>query len=157
MAYRGKVQERTIIEDTQQKRKISWVKVIIWYIGFLISFIPIFIDALVYLNDHRELDTPFFRYVCTKGDVLWILATLLILTVIEGCLNATVIENSFGKWFLIAGAVIWGICFAIWVVFKYIYPDGFDGDIVLWVNGIMVCVALIICSGLQMRYVEEKV
>lgn len=64
MAYKGKVQERTIIDNTIQNGRIEWGKMIVWYIGVLISFIPIFIESLVYLKDHSTIDKIFsYRYV----------------------------------------------------------------------------------------------
>lgn len=157
MAYKGKVQERTIIDNTIQNGRIEWGKMIVWYIGVLISFIPIFIELLVYLKDHSTIDKIFFLQVCTKGDVLWILATLLILTVIEGCTGSITVESNISKWLLMAGAIIWGLCFAVWIVFKYIYPNDFKGNIVLWICGFMGCIVLAICSVLQLGCTEVKI
>ena len=157
MAYNGKVSQRTVINDNAVKRKIEWGKTIVWYVGVLVSFMPIFIEALVYLKNHPMIDENFFLQVCTKGDVLWILATLLILTVIEGYTGSITMESNINKWLLAAGSIMWGLCFAAWVVFKYIYPENFNGSIVLWICGCMGSLVLLICSVLQLGCTEVNV
>lgn len=158
MKYIGKVQ-RVEITEKKNRKHFELLKLIIWYIGVIISFIPIFIEALIYLASHTTLDKEFALKVCTKGDVLWILATLLILTLVESYIETDKIVG-FKKWIRVLGVVVWGLCCAIWIVFKYIYPESFPenfrGDIVFWICGTIASVVIVICSTLQLGVVEVE-
>lgn len=154
MKYIGKIQR---VEVTKKKswKHFDWLKLIIWYIGVIISLVPIFIEALIYLASNATLDKSFALKVCTKGDVLWILATLLILTLVECYIEADKMVG-FKKWLGVLGVVAWGLCCAIWIVFKYIYPEDFKGNIVFWICGIIASVVIVTCSTLQLGVVEVE-
>lgn len=154
MKYIGKIQRVEVIEKKNRKH-FDWLKLIIWYIGVIISFVPVFIEALIYLASNTTLDKDFALKVCTKGDVLWILATLLILTLVECYIEADKIVG-FKKWIGVLGVVVWGLCCAIWIIFKYIYPEDFKGSIVIWICGIIASLVIVICSTLQLGDVEVE-
>lgn len=116
---------------------------------------PIFIEALIYLASNPALDKEFALKVCAKGDVLWILATLLILTLVECYIDAGKLAG-FKKWVGVLGVVVWGVCCAIWIVFKYIYPEHYNGNIVFWICSVIGCVVIVICSTLQLGVVEVE-
>lgn len=154
MKYIGKIQ-RVEVTKKKSRKHFDWLKLIIWYIGVIISLVPIFIEALIYLASNTTLDKRFALKVCTKGDVLWILATLLILTLVECYIEADKMVG-FKKWLGVLGVVAWGLCCAIWIVFKYIYPEDFKGNIVFWICGIIASVVIVICSTLQLGVVEVE-
>ena len=154
MKYIGKIQ-RVEVTKKKSRKHFDWLKLIIWYIGVIISLVPIFIEALRYLASNTTLDKRFALKVCTKGDVLWILATLLILTLVECYIEADKMVG-FKKWLGVLGVVTWGLCCAIWIVFKYIYPEDFKGNIVFWICGIIASVVIVICSTLQLGVVEVE-
>ncbi|MDE7176858.1 MAG: hypothetical protein K2O59_03510 [Lachnospiraceae bacterium] len=154
MKYIGKIQ-RVEVTEKKDRKHFDWLKLIIWYIGVIISFVPIFIEALIYLASNATLDKKFAMKVCTKGDVLWILATLLILTLVECYIEADKLVG-FKKWIGVLGVVAWGLCCAIWIVFKYIYPENYNGNVVFWICGIIGSVVIVICSTLQLGVAEVE-
>lgn len=145
--YQGKM-IRKVCTTSATKLQVNWTKLIIWYIGVIVSFTPILVEVFIYLKDHMYLDMDFWFKICTKGDVLWILATLLVLTLVEYYVGDTK-RSSCDNWMSVLGLLIWGVCCMIWIIFKYVYPEGFSGTVVLWSCGIIGILTLLVCTGLQ--------
>ena len=119
----------------------------IWYVGVIISFIPVFIDMLVYMADNGEITVSYWISACIHGDILWIISTIIVLSVIDHITDVKDKNNGL----LIAGLVLWGLVSTIWGIFKYRFPSSYDRIFPLHLTIIILVISLIICTALQIK------
>lgn len=151
MIYNGKIKRRRI----KKKKKINVKSLFLWYLGIVISFLPILIDMFVYLSENKNFTKQYWIGVCLRGDVLWILATIIILTSIDYFSNVEK-KGSIKLVCAILGMVLWGIVFAIWSVFKYIYAVDYERNFPIIVTFVVAAITLMCCSPLQIKVEEVK-
>ncbi len=149
--YEGKIEKYI----TKKKKRINIKSLFLWYLGIVISFLPILVDMLVYLSKHKNFSNKYWLSICLKGDVLWILATIIVLTLIDYYGNEEK-RGQFKSVCAICGIVTWGVVFAIWTVFKYIYDTKYEGNIPVVVTAIVAVVTLSFCSPLQIKKEEVR-
>lgn len=149
--YTGQIKKH----NKKKKAKINWKSLIIWYIGIILSFLPILVDMCVYLSKHDSFELEYWINVCLKGDLLWIFATILILTIIDYAANGNK-TSGFKNVCMISGVILWGLTFGLWLLFKYVYPEDYNGLFPIIMTAIFGGVALIVCSPLQIKKVEVK-
>lgn len=151
MMYNGKIERCSI----KKKKKINIKSLLLWYLGIVISFLPILIDMIVYLSKNENFTKQYWIGVCLRGDVLWILATIIILTAIDYFSN----DEKKGTLKLVCaiiGMVLWGVVFAIWSVFKYIYTVDYERNFPIIVTFVVSAITLMCCSPLQIKIEEVK-
>lgn len=149
--YNGKIESETV----RKKRNVNIKSFVLWYIGIVISFLPIFLDIMVFLSKHDRLTKKYWTGVCLKGDVLWILATVIVLTVIDYFSDGAR-KKGYKLKFAIAGIIMWGIVCAIWMVFKYVYAADYEGDWPIVVTLIVAGLTLTCCTPLQVKLMEGR-
>lgn len=149
--YNGKIESKTVIK----KKKTNVKAFILWYVGIVISFLPVFLDGLIYLSEHDRFTERYWMGVCLKGDVLWILATIIVLTVIDYFSDGGR-KRGYKLGFAIAGIVMWGIVFAVWIVFKYIYAADYEGIGPIVITLIAAGITLTCCTPLQVKLMEAR-
>lgn len=147
--YDGQVERKTIKETAS--KQINFKALCIWYAGVIISFFPVFIDVLVCMaNNNGDVTIEYWISACIHGDILWIIATVLVLSVFDHLTDVK--EKNIGL--LIMGITLWGLVFAIWAVFKYIFPSTFTNLFPLILTVVLVIASLVISTGLQLKTLE---
>lgn len=146
--YKGVINRQRV----KKKQTINLKSLFLWYVGIVISFFPIIIDMFVYLANHSCFDLEYWVRICLKGDVLWVIATIIVLTSIDYQSD----EDERKKGTLqsvcaIVSLILWGVAFAVWIVFKYIYPANYDYSFPIYVTVFLTAVTLIFCSPLQVK------
>lgn len=149
--YNGRIESYSV----KKKKKVNFKSFFLWYLGIVISFLPIFIDMVVFKAKNEQFTKEYWIGVCLRGDVLWILATVIILTIIDYFSDNNE-KKGFKLGFAITGAVMWGVVFAIWIVFKYIYTVDYEKDFPIVITLIVVGVTVTLCSPLQVKTMEVK-
>lgn len=151
MIYNGKIERYNI----RKKKKINIKSLLLWYLGIVISFLPILIDMFVYLSKSENFTKQYWIGICLRGDVLWILATIIILTSID-YFSDDEKKGTLKLVCAILGMVLWGVVFVIWVVFKYIYAVDYERDFPIIVTFVIAAITLMCCSPLQIKIEEVK-
>lgn len=149
--YNGEIKRKSI----KKKETIDWKSLLLWYTGIIISFLPIIVDMCVHLSNHQYFTQEYWINVCLKGDLLWILATIIVLTIID-YVGGNTKKEGFKLICIIVGIVLWGISFAIWCIFKYVYPKDYNGQIPITITLVIGGLTLLFCSPLQIKKVEVK-
>lgn len=149
--YNGQIKRKNV----KRKKTIDWKSLLLWYTGIIISFLPIIVDMCVYLAKHHTFAQKYWINLCLKGDLLWILATIIVLTILD-CIGANAEKKGFRLVCIIIGIILWGISFVIWCVFKYIYPENYNGEVPVIITLVIGGLTLLFCSPLQIRKVEGK-
>lgn len=141
---------------TTKKKRLNWKSLILWYVGIFVSFIPVFIEAIVYLASHDDLDWNFWIQLSLCGDLLWVLATIMAISVIdyigETKTNFTVIK----KVCVVVAVILWGCTCGVWVIFKYIYPSEFANTTPVIITAIFSAITVLVCSPLHVEEVGER-
>lgn len=140
-------------------KKISWKSLFWWYLGIMISLIPGFFEAIVYLADHEELDLEFWIKLSLRGDLLWVLATIMAISFIDYIISLRAKKTNFTalkKVCLIVAGILWGVTFGIWIIFKYVYPSDFGRAIPVIITAALFAVTVLVCSPLHVEEVGEK-
>lgn len=149
--YSGKIERCSI----KKKRKTNIKALLLWYLGIVISFLPIFLDMMVFLSEHDQVTKEYWIRACLKGDILWILATIIVLTVIDYFGDERK-KSGYRLLLAIIGIVIWGIVFAVWAIFKYVYAADYEKDLPVVITLIATGITLTCCSPLQVKIMEVK-
>lgn len=149
--YNGKIESKTF----KKKKKIDIRSFVLWYIGIVFSFLPIFFDMIVFLSDHERVTKEYWTGVCLKGDILWILATVIVLTVVDYFSDGKK-KKGYKVRFAVAGIIMWGIVFGFWIVFKYVYATDFKGDWPIAITLIVAGFTLTCCTPLQVKLMEVR-
>lgn len=151
--YNGNIKRRTI----KKKSEINFGALFMWYLGIVVSFLPIIIDMCVYLAKNTKLNMQYWINTCLKGDLLWILATIIVLTIIDYLGNESEkVNKGYKSLFSKVGMVLWGVVFAMWTVFKYVFPTDYTRKWPIAVTLIFAAITLIICTPLQVKIVEVE-
>lgn len=151
--YNGKIAR----VEKKGKIKINFKSLLLWYLGIIVSFLPIIIDMFVYLSTNSKFNQKYWIEICLRGDLLWILATIIILTLIDYLSNEKAREKGRLKSVCaIVSLILWGVVFVIWCVFKYIYPENYEGQFPISVTIVLASVTLFCCSPLQVKIVEVE-
>lgn len=148
--YDGKIKRNK--RKVRRKHHTNWKLLIIWFISVLISFIPVFLDILVYTGNNATLTTSYWISACLHGDILWIIATILVLSIMDYITDVTNKNNEL----LIVGIVLWGLITAIWVVFKYNFPDTYSGKLPILLTVFILLLSIPLCTFLQFKTVEVR-
>lgn len=152
MSYEGKVKKR--IYKKRAKIKIDFKSYLFWWGGIVISFFPVFIDILVHEAHKESFDKAYWSQLCLKGDILWILATILIMTVIsyENDEHNSNIVNNCSK----VCTVLWGCACICWGIFKYEFPNDYIGNWPIIITCSLGVLVVLFCSPLQIRITNES-
>ena len=150
MAYKG-----TITKTYEDKDiKPDFMPLFVWVIGVVISLFPLFTDIIVHLSKGENLDKHFWLLMCLRGDLLCIMATMLVLTVMD--IFKTYNEKK-GRTETVLALLAMGLCcflFAAWTLFKYVFPDSYDGDLPIVMVLVFAAISVIISSTLQIKLKE---
>lgn len=150
--YNGKIESYSV----KKKKKVNFKSFFLWYLGIVISFFPIFADMIVFKSKNEQFTEEYWIGVCLRGDILWILATVIILTIIDYFSDNNETKKGFKLGCAIIGAVMWGVVFAIWIIFKYIYAADYEKDFPVVITLIVAGFTLTFCSPLQVKMMEVK-
>lgn len=149
--YNGEIKSYRI----KKKNKANWKLLLLWYTGIVVSFLPIFVDILVFLSQNDKITRKYWTEVCLKGDILWILATIIVLTVID-YISEDGRKRGIKKVCAVVATIMWGVVFAVWVVFKYIYAENHENNLPVATTLIIAGITLTCCSPLQVKKMEVK-
>lgn len=156
MAYNGNI-EKTI-EYRRRKLKFNFSGLFIWYLGIIVAFIPLWTDILVYLMNNTEINIIYFSKFCFKGDFLWIISTILILSLIEFILNDS--RSKPIKCFALIDFILLVISIISWVLFKYNWLGNSSSkpiDIFFVYSFLVLFIlTLIFCTPLQLEHKEVE-
>ena len=141
--YNGNIKENKITITTNEQ--VHWKQLLIWYVGWVVSFIPVFTDVLVYLAKNDKLTLNYWISRCIHGDILWIIATIVILSVIDHLTDDK--EQNTGM--LIAGLILLVFVAIVWAIFKYLYPPTYTHLFPFVITCIAFVLSLVICTFLQ--------
>lgn len=149
--YNGKIERHR-----REKKNIMNIReLILWYVGILISLVPVLIDVLAYLGNHDALGHDYWVTMCLRGDLLWVLATIIVVTLIDYISDTEAKRDTLRLVCAVIAALMWGLAFAMWIVFKYIYPSDYSRDIPIVLTVVVAIITLLCCSPLQVKEVEK--
>ncbi len=151
MEYKGEIKSYRL----KKKKKVNVKAFLLWYLGVVISFVPIFLDVIVFLSENDRITEEYWIEICLKGDVLWILATLIVLTVID-YFSDNRRKKGFELACAIVGMIMWGVVSAVWIIFKYIYTEDYKRNFPVAVTLIVIGITLTCCTPLQVKTMEVK-
>ena len=151
LTYNGSVKAVTTSEKVKCKKYINWKAFCVWGIGLLVAIVPIFIDGVVYLKDHKNIDYLFLLQLCLKVDLLWIAATMLVTTIIDNFLSK---DRSKAKWLPIVGLLLWSCDLLLWAVFKYAYPENYSNSTPIILNLIFFGLSVLACTAIEIKLVS---
>lgn len=120
-----------------------------WVLSVFFSALPIILDGGDYLLKNGNLDENFFCSLFTKGDILIIVATLSVMTVVDYLFNEQKPKKTFWKILVVFLIIFLGFIFWLWIKLYSISQGVYDDNIVRKMTGIFVVPALIICAVLQ--------
>lgn len=150
--YNGQIKiTKTKFKKKLNWRELNWKSLLLWYIGILVSFLPIGIDIVALLPTHCCFGREYLIKLCLKGDLLWTFAVIIVLTIID-----YVGENAKKKWgnlaliSVIAGIILWGISSVLWCMFRYVYQE-YDGIFPIIISLVIGGLTLLFCSPLQIK------
>ena len=151
MEYKG------TIEKIQVKRDIrpNLMPLIVWYIGVFVSLFPLLLDMVVYCAKHGNLTRQFWINMCLRGDLICILATVLVMSVLESYVKKHKRKSSNLEDILtLVGFVLCAFLFALWATFKYAFDEAYNGWMPIVLTVALAIPTLAICSGLQVKLSE---
>ena len=148
--YTGTIKRRR----KKKKTAINIRSIALWYAGILVSFTPVAIDVVAYLAKDT-LNRSYWVKVCLRGDILWILATIIVLTVIDYVSDNGNRNGILQRICAVFAIVMWGIVFGLWILFKYVYPADYDKDLPVILTLIVAAVTILCCSPLQVKEAEK--
>ena len=153
-SYKG-----TIIKTVEEKDiKPDFMPLLVWIIGVFVSLFPLFTDVIVFLSKERSLTKDFWISICLRGDILCILATMLVLSAMESFTKKANERKSRTE--IVLTLLAMGLCcflFASWTLFKYVFPESYDGNLPIILVVIFSVVSLVISSTLQIKLTEDKI
>ena len=150
MVYSGKIERK---QETKSV-KTDFMPLVLWSFGVLFSFVPLFIDACYYLKDNSSLTFDFWTKVCLRGDLLCIIATVLILSIMESYTKDKNAKSKMDTFFVLIGLFLCVLMFAVWTIFKYDYPDTYTGAFPFIITLVFFILGFSISSRLQIRLLE---
>lgn len=150
MVYSGKI----VRKQEPKSVKTDFMPLVFWAIGVLFSFIPLFIDVCIFLKDHSSLTFDFWLKVCLRGDLLCIIATVLVLSIMESTTKHKSTKSKIDTIAIWIGMLLCMLMFAVWTIFKYDYPENYNGVFPVVITVIFFIVGFSISSRLQIRLLE---
>ena len=135
--------------------KLDWAHLAIWYLGILLSFVPAFMDYVLYMGVNDKLDSRFWVQLCLKGDLTWIFATVAGMTLIDNFRIIRTGQSLFLTICYVASLIMYAVDFGVGIVIKYKYPDNYEGIFVVKLVFFVLAVTIVVCSPLHIKEAEK--
>lgn len=145
--YNGKI--KTKCRQKLSWKELNWKSLFLWYIGILVSFLPIGIDIVALLPTHCCFGREYWIKLCSKGDLLWTFAIITVLTVMD-YFSGNIKKGKCETLFCVTGIILWGISVAFCCVFRYVYQE-YDGIFPIVISLVIGGLTLLFCSPLQTK------
>ncbi len=150
--YQGEL-KRTV---TESKKKIDVEYLLFWYFGIVFACVPVIIDIIFRLYQGGKIDVDFLIELSLKGDVGWIIATIIGMTIIECYLANKVPKSLFIKIFFYLSILLWLIDYGTYIIIRYFVEVDENKNIFPVIFLIVTFVlTLCFCSPLRIKEVER--
>ena len=137
--------------------KTNFSPLFVWLVGVLFSFFPLFIDIIAYKSRNEYFNREFFIGICLRGDILCVLAVVLVMSVMESYIKLqNESRNRVEEILTIFGFLLCGFMFSVWTLFKYYYPESYNGVFPICLTAICVLLSISVSSVLQVKLMEVK-
>lgn len=141
-------------KKTTNTDNFDWGALISWLTSLVISFIPLYIELIKYLDQKGFVDFNFFTKAFIEGDVLWIFSTVLLFVLVDAIIKKRYNGKIWIKIFLIIGVLIFVIAEATWIAFLFIdIPDD-----AIWPLFFLIPISIfsiVISTPLKIEFIKE--
>lgn len=153
----GNTYDGTVSTKVETETKSSnGLALLSWVCSLLISLLPIWILLLQYYSEYEKIDRIFWIRCFVSEDILWVIATVLLFSVI----NAGIKEKRKGKNFFgaltIVGITVFVFIESLWVFFEYIVNPKPTGLWTVWFGSISSAIAILIAAPLQLEFNSKR-
>ena len=127
-----------------------------WLITLLISFIPLYIELIKYLNTTGEIDRSFWISYFVKGDILWVFSTFLLFVLMDFSIKKRKKEKKWIKILFFAGVLVFIFTEATWIAFNILDIDEEASVWSLYIGIPLIFLSLSISTPLKIEFIKEN-
>lgn len=138
----------------EKKQGFDWSALLYWLGSLIVSLIPFYLEVIKYLNIHDEINSNFWSYCFTKGDILWVFATLLLFVLVDSNAKKRKKEKKWVNNIFNLGVVVFVFTEATFIIFNILSI----ADTKIWplYFGIpLVITTLVISTPLKIEFIKE--